>query len=742
MAAKSRKAVGNVSQGQAMPNKPFNRFRVQAIHKFPVKGEVYQPIVKTERPEAEKTLMQESVAVDSLPEIAGAAAKHQAAPDRQLVDKKGREHPLVPDQKAREHPQQATVPAARQPSNVPPQPEPQVESQVQPPPTVVKRRNRSWKILLFWWVLLLGSAGTGVTALYLLTMVPPLPNCQQLNSPLSSDADRLYCAKQSVRPGNLDSLVAGLNLIKDWRSDHHLYAESRPLMQTWSKSVLAIARQKMAQHDLKGAVAVARQIPANSPVYKEAQTAIVNWQKDWQRGQTFYSNFQSALKAQNWQRATDQMQAIAKLNSAYWQKRLNELRQQLVIERGARRQLQQAFTWADVTIPSSVATPNSELGDRSPVETYAGDAVERLERAILIARQINRETYTYPAAATAITNWSRVLVGVATERLQQQDLAGAIAAAEKVPLESSLTPEVRDLIWFSRAQQLATKNDLRQPLLEQIWNLQLVMGAVRRINPASPFAESVQAVIPRLELQFQDLLQLQIASSIAELGHIPSFQVAINFAQQVPPQHPRRIHAQTLIAHWRQQIQRIEDRPTLAKAQQLIASGTIKDFKAAIAQARKVPAGRALYPAAQAAIAQWQRQIQTIEDKPFLEQARVFAKRKDLGQAIQAAEKVRPGRALYEEAQAAIHTWTTQIQLAEDRPILEQARVLAARGRLTRAIETAAQIGSDRVLSGEAQQAIAQWSAERSALSRARAERRNRGRSSSNERSSESLADE
>ena len=188
--------------------------------------------------------------------------------------------------------------------------------------------------------------------------------------------------------------------------------------------------------------------------------------------------------------------------------------------------------------------------------------------------------------------------------------------------------------------------------------------------------------------------------------------MAIDLAQTITPDRPQRVYAQTLIADWRKAIQQAEDRPYLVAAQNLAKTGEIKQLKAAIVLAGRIPLGRALRPEAQNAVFDWQQQIQTIEDQPFLKQAQALANQKKLKEAIQAAAKVPPSRALSKDAQALIQTWTVQVQTAEDQPILIQANALADQGSLGSAISTAAQIAPDRALYAEAQAAIGRWDAQ------------------------------
>ncbi|HIK46434.1 MAG TPA: FAD-dependent oxidoreductase, partial [Leptolyngbyaceae cyanobacterium M65_K2018_010] len=153
--------------------------------------------------------------------------------------------------------------------------------------------------------------------------------------------------------------------------------------------------------------------------------------------------------------------------------------------------------------------------------------------------------------------------------------------------------------------------------------------------------------------------------------------------------------------------------PEEVQARALAQPGTIPALQSAIAQASQVQLGRALRVEAQTLIAEWQQEIQVIEDRPILEAAVALADQGNLQDAITEAQKIQPNRALHSRAQTLIQDWTTAIQVAEDQPILDKAKNLAYSGRLTAAINLASQIAPGRALYGEAKRAIALWKAER-----------------------------
>jgi hypothetical protein len=596
-------------------------------------------------------------------------------------------------------------PRLKTPPVKPAQPEPQAVPLVEPEiavapsvPTIPPpgRRGNRWQWSLVWLSLTAFCGGTGVSALLWLSTVPPLPDCEQI-SVLAADGDRLYCIQQQAKSGKLEDLMAGFALVQSWSKEHPLYTKAQTSLKEWSQVILGMAQQRINQDDLKGAIALAEKIPAGSPLHKQATTLIATWKQDWQKGEAIYQQVQKSIKAQKWQQAWEQSEALSDFKTEEWRDRLNDLRQQIMAEKLARQQFQRA---------QSLVSNGSWQ-------------VEKLGQALVLVQQIDADRYVYREAQAKANEWSRTLVDIATNRVQQQDMQGAIAAVLNLPTPSALPTELRDLVLFGRAQQLITpKQIIRQPLLKQIWELSVTLPAIARMPKESLFYPQAQSYVPQLKKQLQDLLQLNFADSLAKFGQIPSLEMAIRYAQAITPDRPGRLYAQTMIAHWQKDIQRIEDRPYLLRAQELAKVGQIPQLRAAIAEAQKISIDRALRLEAQAAIFGWNRQIQRIEDQPVLDLARALAKQGELAKAIQTAEKIRPKRVLYQEAQSAIQGWIVEIQIAEDRPILNEAWALADRGRLTLAIDLAAKITPDRALYSEAQSAISEWMVKRAAIYR------------------------
>jgi soluble cytochrome b562 len=237
-------------------------------------------------------------------------------------------------------------------------------------------------------------------------------------------------------------------------------------------------------------------------------------------------------------------------------------------------------------------------------------------------------------------------------------------------------------------------------------------GAASQIAPGRPLYKQAQVQIENLQVQFEDLLRLQVASTIASFGQIGTFGLAIEQAQTIGIKQPRRIHAQTLVAAWRREIERIEDQSFLTLAKQLAEPQTVEGLKGAIAQVVLISQKRPRRIEAQTLLAQWTKRIEVIEDQPFLDEAIALAKQGKLSAAIEKASTIKSGRTLYAKAQDNVYQWVSELQVAQDRPILDRASELASQGSLGAAIDTASQIGYGRALYSEAAGAIGRWSAE------------------------------
>lgn len=561
-------------------------------------------------------------------------------------------------------------------------------------------RLRPWAIAWKWQLICLGIfstiGATGLAAWLLISIVPPAVDCKKI-SDWSVDSERLFCAQQAAQSGKAEDLLAGINLVRPWTSENPLYGQAQLLLQDWSNALLILARDRMAQGDLKGAIGLANQIPSTSPNYKEVQAAIVQWKEEYRKGEIIYAKIQAVLKKQNWNKAAEHMAELSLVNDPGWQDRIGEIRQQINAER---------LSWQALLDARNFAKSNPP---------------ELLGKAIALTDPINRNTYVWTLQAkNEVTKWRNTLFTLALAQLDKQDVAGASTLINSIPKSVQLTSANVDFVRLVRAKEVETSTDFRQPSLERVVPMLIATHLLKQVDPQSPFYNRAKSLAPKLDMQFQDTLKLNWASTLANIQQVPTLRLAVQQARTIPRNRPGRIYAQTLLAQWQKELQWMEDRPILKQARQVAKSGKLEQLRSAVALANLIKPKRSLYEEAQKDVGDWTYQIQVIEDRPIIEEAKVIAGSGRLGAAIDTASRIRPGRALYWEAQNLISGWVYEIQLAEDRSTLAQANSLAAQGYLTRAIDLASLIGRGRPLYREAQGLIGQWAAERAEIWRQR----------------------
>ncbi|MFZ4640041.1 MAG: hypothetical protein ACOYMP_06545 [Nodosilinea sp.] len=539
-------------------------------------------------------------------------------------------------------------------------------------------------------------AGSGLFcgwALMWLTRIPPLPNCDQI-TPFSSARDMLYCAKEQAYTGEPNNLKQAVMLTVNWPKTAVDYKEANEVLKDASEQMLVLANRWTQAGKIEAALDLAAQVPIGSPLRKSAQALIYDWQSEWSRGKAIEADLQAALATQDWDRARLHLRSLKELTADYWLgPRFNFWQEQIQIEQRGWNQLQAARNLA-----------------------ATGD-LEKLKEAITLAHAIDLRSQLWATAEQQVSGWGQTLLQAGLAQWRAGQHQAALDLVRIVPPSPSLEPEARYLLYLSHAQQLGESAGLDTPATRPrygtLLNLLEAIAAVGQIPTDSPFASVGQPSLSGWQSQLEDLRWLKFADLIAQLGQRASYELAINQAQRVEPGRPRRLQGQTLIADWRTRMERIEDRPTLNLARQLARPGTIPALQAATAKASQISLGRPLRVEAQTLMAAWRQEIEEIQDRPILDRAVALANQGKLQEAIVEATKIPSNRALYPRAQGLVQDWTRSIQITQDQPTLNKAKDLAYSGKLTAAINLAAQIAPGRALYPEAKAAIALWKADR-----------------------------
>jgi soluble cytochrome b562 len=295
------------------------------------------------------------------------------------------------------------------------------------------------------------------------------------------------------------------------------------------------------------------------------------------------------------------------------------------------------------------------------------------------------------------------MLDLAEETLDYQDLSGALQIANKIPEMTGLGEEVED---FRTLAQIRAKT-----WGGQTTDLETAIREALAFEADRPLYGKAQKYVNQWQREIEDIKHLDRARQFAQGGRIPDLMTAIAEVSLIPDSHPRAQEAQTLMADWRYEIEVMEDRPYLNRAKQLAQTGTAAAYQAAIAEINQIQRGRALYSEAQSHLGEWQYQLERLQDQPYLDKALALASQGNFPDAIVAAQKISPGRSLYQEAQAKIDAWQLQIQAETS---LRQAEGLSVYeddpDSLTAAIRAADRVPIDTPQRDQADAEIEQWS--------------------------------
>ncbi len=328
--------------------------------------------------------------------------------------------------------------------------------------------------------------------------------------------------------------------------------------------------------------------------------------------------------------------------------------------------------------------------------------IKTLLQAVEMSGKIDPKSFAYAEAQTIIGTAAKQMLKLARVKLDHNDWKGALEIANQTPESAEIKTELQDLISLSQAQSHAITGSISE--------LETAISLVQSIKADSSIYPRSQKFSGAWQLEIQDLAALQRARNVAATGNVQDLQTAITEAQQIPQNNPRGKEAAQVVTEWRKQIETVQDTPYLRTAETLAASNTVEGVQNAIVQLSQIRPGRVLYPQAQQKIQQWTADLQRAEDGPILEQAESLASSGDLNGAINMAQRIGSGRAMSAQRQERVRDWQAQLQAAAN---LAAAQNLANSGTpesLLGAIQAAARVPKSSSLRSQARLAMDNWS--------------------------------
>jgi hypothetical protein len=469
------------------------------------------------------------------------------------------------------------------------------------------------------------AVGAGVS----MFTVPKMPDCRQPGW-LMTDGNRLYCANQAARSGNLPALTSALALVSGWSKDHPLYNQANNLAEEWSISILMVARNHAKQGNFQRAKELAQLIPNTVSSHQEAQQLYSFWDTNADEGKRLFQAAQSALKQSNWELARANAKMLMSVGSSRWQAQAQKLLEIVAVEEVAWNQLVRAEDLARYESPS--------------------DLVE----AIKLLQKLTSGTAAYQEAQKRLKEWHQKLIEFALARQQAGDIAGATELLSQVAPDTAKAAGVQDLMQLGKAESAAKQDNL--------WGYLQAVALSQQIPAQTTVSSLAETQRQNWQQQVQNRAQMQLANWLASSQNWLGYRLAVGQANLIAANQPQHQQSREAVNRWQQQIGRIEDQPYFNAA---MALGQQKKFQQAIQTAQLIAPQRPLYQQAQQQIWAWQGELQAVVDRPILDRAEGLANIGEYYQAISLANKIGSDRVLFREAQDKVYSWQRRIDEIE-----------------------------------------------------------------------------
>jgi hypothetical protein len=454
-------------------------------------------------------------------------------------------------------------------------------------------------------------------------------------------------------------------------ADHPLRREIDRYIEEWAGDILDLAEESFQAGKLQDAIAMANKIPSHAAAHGLVAERIAKWQGIWEKGEAIFADVVEQLKESNWNQAFREAIRLLNLKNRYWStQKYDETVQEIQLAQEESRKLDSAFG------------------------VLRQGGVKNWLAAIAAAQKVPSTSYAYREAQKLIQEGQEKLVEFIANQVQQKQWSQVLEFIKRLPTNLTWDDRVKDWETLASANLEAEGGTIA--------DLQNAIATATTLDSSRPLYNEMQEQIGRWQLEIEDVTHLEAARNLAQGGTPEGLNAAIAEAQLIAADHPRSREATQAIKDWTIQIQTIEDQPILERAEAIARSGNATDLRQAIAQATLIQSDRALYANAQSNIRQWRNTIERQEDQPLLDQALALASSNDFGAAIAAARQISQGRALYPEAQRNIDRWQLEIQALRnlrDATLLAQAKTPEALGSalaLLRRIASTTQVASQR----------------------------------------------
>ena len=441
-----------------------------------------------------------------------------------------------------------------------------------------------------------------------------------------------------------------------------------------------MGNQNFKQENWSRPIATAKRIPDNLSSKELVEEKIGTWNSIWTKGEEQYQQVEEKLREADWNGAFNWAVRLTDSPNEYW-----------------------ATTKYEESINNiNVAQEENASLTKAQTEITNG-RIEDLIVAIERADDIKENSYTYEQAQKIIATGKEKLVANIEQLIERRDWQQLLRVTPRIPRSLKLQKRAKD--W----RILANAGSSSQ--LDTVFGIEEAIEEAEKLEKDSEYYDLGQKLIKGWTAEIDGVRHLSKAREIARVGTTANLNKAIAQAQLVSSSNPRYKEAQEEIYRWRQKVQMIEDQPILNRAKELSYGNNTSAWRRAIAEANLISRGSPLYSEARNYSRTWRANIERVEDRPILDEAESFANINNYPAAINAAKRIKSGRALYPDAQGKINRWQQEID--GDRYLNEANNI--ARGdtpqALAQAIRTARQASPESSAHSQIVRNVNDWAA-------------------------------
>jgi hypothetical protein len=279
----------------------------------------------------------------------------------------------------------------------------------------------------------------------------------------------------------------------------------------------------------------------------------------------------------------------------------------------------------------------------------AQGTADDLLKAIRLVNGLSKDHPLRSEGDRLLAKWSQEVLRLGEERFQAGQLEEAIDLVKLIPINLLARQAANDQIsrWESIwAKAEAIYSEAEAEKQQNHWQ--------EAINQARGLWQVGNQYWANTKYQ-------EFAREVQSVREADSWQKPNRPTRQSAPSNPDPVA--DLLAQWERE-RKAEDQAYLKKARELASSGALEDMRAAIAEANRVSFDGFHHDEAEQLIDTWTHQIESMEDRIYLDRAKELAGRDDINSlqaAIREAHWIFSDRPLFKEADNLIQQWNNRI---------------------------------------------------------------------------------